>query len=128
MATGLSLMADAHERRGSAPTWLLWLFVLASATAVMFSVRGHLDKAHIALGFLLVVLVGSADGGRALGVSLAVLAFLLFNFLFLPPFYALVVGNPLDWLVLGAFLATGIVGAQLLNRAQERGYSMQFVG
>ena len=113
-------MADAREHRPPVLTWVVWLLVLGAAAAIMFLVRPYLDKAHIALGFLLVVLGGSAAGGRAVGVSLALLAFLLFNFLFLPPFYALVIANPLDWLVLAAFLITGIVGAQLLNRAQER--------
>ena len=101
-------------------TWVIWLLILVGATALMLSIRPRLDKAHIALAFLIVVLGGSAAGGRALGLSLAVLAFLLFNFLFLPPFHTFVIANPFDWLVLAAFLITGVVAAHLLNRAQER--------
>ena len=138
MATGSSANRDVPATRESVPmtvyttqrtslgrrslvrTWVVWLLVLVAATALMFAVRAHLDKAHIALGLLIVVLGGSAAGGRALGVSLALLAFVIFNFFFLAPYHTLAITNPLDWLVLGAFLITGIVAAHLLNRAQER--------
>jgi len=100
--------------------WLLWLATLAVVTAGLLVLRGRLDKAHVALIYLLVVLGGSAAAGRWLGTTLSVLAFLALNFLFLPPYYTLAIGNPLDWLALVAFLATGIVAAQLLSRAQER--------
>ena len=100
--------------------WIVWLGVLTVITVVMLTLRPQLDKAHVALGFLIVVLGGSAAGGRALGVALAVLAFILFNYLFLTPYYTFIIGDPLDWLVLVAFLTTGVVAAQLLNRAQER--------
>ena len=100
--------------------WITWLAVLFVVTAVMLVLRSRLDKAHVALGFLLVVLGASGAGGRAPGIGIAVLAFLLFNFLFVVPHYTFVVADPLDWLVLVAFLITGIVAAHLLNRAQER--------
>ena len=100
--------------------WIAWLGILAVVTVVMFTLRPQLDKAHVALGFLIVVLGGSAAGGRALGVALALLSFILFNYLFLTPYYTFIIGDPLDWLVLVAFLTTGVVAAQLLNRAQER--------
>jgi two-component system, OmpR family, sensor histidine kinase KdpD len=85
----------------------------------MLAVRVHLDKAHVALAYLLVVQVASARGGRPLGLTLAALAFLSFDLLFLPPYYRLAVQNPLNWLVLAAFLVTSIVSAQLLYRAQS---------
>ena len=47
--------------------------------------------------FLLVVLVGSAIDGNALGLTLAGSAFFLFDFLFLPPYCTLGLTNPLDW-------------------------------
>jgi two-component system sensor histidine kinase KdpD len=83
----------------------------------MLLVRIHLDKAHIALVFLLVVLGASAAGGRALGLTIAAVAFLLFDFFFLPPFTTFVLENPLDWLVLVSFLVTSAVATQLLYRA-----------
>jgi two-component system sensor histidine kinase KdpD len=53
-----------------------------------------------------------------LGLVLAVLCFLAFNFFFIPPFYAFTIHRPLDWLVLFAFLVTSAVATQLLHRAQ----------
>jgi two-component system sensor histidine kinase KdpD len=99
--------------------WLWGALALALVTALLYSVRDSLDKAHVALGFLLVVLGGSAAGGRTVGIVLAFASFLLFDVLFLPPYNTLVVSDPLDWLVLVAYLVTGIVAAQLLARAQR---------
>ncbi|HEX7980705.1 MAG TPA: ATP-binding protein [Gemmatimonadaceae bacterium] len=109
--------------RSPRPAWLSWLLsfvALVLVTGVLFLLRGTLGKAHIALAYLLVVLVASAAGGGVLGVTLSVAAFLCFNYLFLPPYSTLVIADPLDWLVLVAFLVTGIVAAQLLSRAQQR--------
>jgi two-component system sensor histidine kinase KdpD len=97
---------------------LLWLSVLAAATIAMLAVRERLDKAHVALGYLLVVLGAGASTGRRIGVTLSVAAFLLFNFFFLPPYHSLFVAQPVDWIVLVAFLVTGVVAAQLLARAR----------
>jgi two-component system, OmpR family, sensor histidine kinase KdpD len=98
---------------------LLWGAVLVLATVVMLAVRPSLDKAHVALVLLLVVLGGSSAGGRLLGVTLAAVSFVVFNWFFITPYSTLIIANPLDWLVLVAFLVTGIVAAQLLYMARE---------
>ncbi|MGV3708876.1 MAG: ATP-binding protein [Gemmatimonas sp.] len=95
------------------------LIMLGVATVGMLAVRERLDKAHVALVFLLVVLVGSA-AGRIAGVLTGVVAFTLFNFFFLRPYNTLLVNDPLDWLVLVTFLATSLVAAQLLHREREQ--------
>jgi len=97
--------------------WAITLLVLAAVTVSMYLVRSSLDKAHVALVYLLVVLGASAAGGRALGLVVAGLAFLCFDFFFLVPYLTFVIQNPLDWLVLFAFLVTSVVAAQLLYRA-----------
>ena len=88
--------------------WIGWLATLALATIVMWMLRDHLEKAHVALLFLVIVLGGSATGGRVLGISLSALAFLAFDAVFLQPFGTLSIRNPLDWLVLLAFLVTSL--------------------
>jgi two-component system sensor histidine kinase KdpD len=97
--------------------WTLTLAALGLVTAAMYAVRTSLDKAHVALVYVLVVLAASAVGGRALGLTVAGLAFLCFDVLFLAPFLTLTIQNPLDWLVLVTFLITSVVAAQLLYRA-----------
>ncbi|MDQ2768324.1 MAG: DUF4118 domain-containing protein [Gemmatimonadota bacterium] len=105
--------------------WTGWLATLALATIAMWLLRDHLDKAHVALLFLVIVLGGSATGGRTLGLSLSALAFFAFDGVFLPPYGTLAIRNPLDWLVLLSFLVTSLVATQLLNRAQERAVAAQ---
>src|SRR5262249_9203521 len=111
---------EPPDHQPSARTWLVWLAILVLASAAMFLVRPQLEKVHVALAFLIVVLGGSAAGGRILGLTLSILGFFAFNFFFIPPYYSLGINDQLDWLVLAAYLTTGVVGAQLLNRAQER--------
>lgn len=98
---------------------LFWIALVAIITAVLWAFRDTLDKAHMALAFLLVVLGGSARLGRTAGLALAVVCFFSFNFFLLSPHYTLAVADPLDWLVLLAFLITSAVAAQLLYRAQR---------
>jgi two-component system, OmpR family, sensor histidine kinase KdpD len=78
--------------------------------------RSRLDKAHVALVYLLVVLAGTLNGDRRLGLMLAVAAFLLFNFFFLYPYGTFAIADPLDWLVLLTFLVVSTVAAQMLHR------------
>ncbi|MFL5560144.1 MAG: ATP-binding protein [Gemmatimonadaceae bacterium] len=124
-ATDSSLTADggattAPPRRSvGLRDWALWLGALLVATALLHHFRGRLDKAHVALVFVLVVLGGSAAAGRRVGISLALLSFLAFDYFFLPPFGTIIVADPLDWLVLVTFLVTGIVAAQLLERLRR---------
>lgn len=103
--------------RTPARQWVGWFAALALLTVGMLSLRHRLDKAHVALAYLLAVLGASAAGGRALGLAVAGAAFLAFNYLFIPPYQTLVISDPLDWLVLFAFLVTSVVAAQLLYRA-----------
>lgn len=105
--------------------WVGWLAALVISTFAMLAFRDQLDKAHVALLYLVLVLGGSSTGGRAVGLTLAGLSFVAFDALFLPPYGTLAVRNPLDWLVLAAFLFTSIVATQLLDRAQERTLAAQ---
>ncbi|HVE32716.1 MAG TPA: ATP-binding protein [Gemmatimonadaceae bacterium] len=99
----------------------LWLAVFIAVTAIMVSVRARLDRVHVTLAYLVVVQLASAQAGRAVGVTLAILSFLAFNFFFLPPYGTFALANPLDWLVLVAYLITSIISAQLLYRARALG-------
>jgi two-component system, OmpR family, sensor histidine kinase KdpD len=99
--------------------WVIWFGVLALVTVGMLSIRAQLDKAHVALILLLVVLGASGAAGRLVGLSVVAVAFVLFNFFFLPPYATLAIYNPLDWLVLLVFLATSVVAAQLLHRSRR---------
>jgi K+-sensing histidine kinase KdpD len=105
--------------RSSVRVWLTAFLSLIAASVALFSARDQLGEAHVAMVFLLIVLGASAAGGRILGVTIALVSFLVFDWFFLPPFDTLRVANPFDWLVLVAFLVTSIVAAQLLYRARS---------
>lgn len=111
---------SVSERHGEV---FLATAVLFLVTAALLVIRQSLDKTHVALAYLLVVLVVSSRGGRGLGLAVSVVAFLCFNFFFLPPYYTLTVADPLNWAVLGAFLLTSLVAAQLLARARNEAAS-----
>jgi len=96
---------------------LVWIGAVIAATIGMYLVRDSLDKAHVTLAYLLLVLGASAAGGRALGLTVAALGFLCFDVYFLPPYATLTITNPLDWLILVAFFLTSAIATQLLYRA-----------
>lgn len=98
--------------------WGVWFGALCVLTLVFLSYRSEIDRVHVALAFLLVVLGGSATGGRPLGLSLTAVAYLDFHFFFIAHFDSLAMENPLDALVLVAFLVTGFVAEQLVTRAR----------
>ena len=89
---------DLRSRRAWL-TWFVWLVLLAAVTAALLPLRPSLNEAHIALAYLLLVQFASARHGRALGLALAGLAFLCFDWFFLPPYSTLVVAKPIRALI-----------------------------
>lgn len=105
---------DARRRE-----WLVWFTVFTCVTLLLLLLRERLTETYVALGYLLVVQWGSSRGGRPLGIALATVAFVCFDYFFLPPFGTLALADPFNWFVLAAFYATSIVSAQLLYRARR---------
>jgi len=111
--------AATRSDHNLAARWAFWLGMLVVVAGIMLWVRGDIDQSHVSLTLLLVVLGGSAGGGRPLGYALAVLGFLIIDYFFQPPYDLISVDKPLDWVVLGAFLAAAFVATELLMRARE---------
>lgn len=105
-------------RAGRGAERVAWVAAAVVTTALLVALRERIGEAHVALSYLLIVLGASARGGRRLGLVLALLSFLAFNFFFIPPYHTLAIHSRLDWLVLLAFLTTSAVATQLLHRAQ----------
>ncbi len=99
--------------------WIAWLGALAALTVVLLSWRDRLSAAHVTLAYLIVAQGASATAGRSVGLTVAGLAFLCFDYFFLPPYGTLTVRDPFDWIVLVAFLGTSALTAQLLHRARR---------
>jgi two-component system sensor histidine kinase KdpD len=72
--------------------------VLAVALgAVMVPLRPHLSIAAAATIFVLPVIAGVIIGGFGAGVVSVIAGFLVYDFLFIPPYYRLSVGSPRNW-------------------------------
>jgi len=102
-----------------------WVLALAAMTALMLPFRERLNDAHVAIGFLLVVLGAGAQSGRRVGLTMAVLAFLAFDWFFVQPYDTLAVDKPLDWVVLAAFLVMSVIVTQLFEHARRETASAQ---
>jgi two-component system, OmpR family, sensor histidine kinase KdpD len=77
------------------------------------------NQTTVALTFLLAILAVSAVWGMAVSVFMSVVAMLTFNYFFLPPIGTLTIADPQNWVALGAFLFTSIMGSQLSARIRR---------
>jgi two-component system, OmpR family, sensor histidine kinase KdpD len=79
----------------------------------------NVNQTTVALSFLLAILAVSAVWGMVVAVFMSVVAMLAFNFYFLPPIGTLTIADPQNWVALGAFLVTSIMGSQLSARVRK---------
>ena len=77
------------------------------------------NQTTVALTLLLAILAVSAVWGMAVSVFMSVVAMLVFNYEFLPPIGTLTIADPQNWVALGAFLVTSIMGSQLSARIRK---------
>src|SRR5579863_9824680 len=90
-------------------------FAVATATlaGITYAYRLvlHVNQTTVALSFLLAILAVSAVWGMAVSVFMSIAAMLTFNYLFLPPTGTFTISDPQNWVALGAFLFTSIMGS-----------------
>jgi two-component system sensor histidine kinase KdpD len=91
---------------------------LASGAIGLINQQVHL--ANISLLYLLVVLWLSTAFGRGPALLASVLAFLAYDFFFIPPIYRFTVDDPTEWVSLGVLLVTSLVIGQLTALVQKR--------
>src|SRR5262249_46927118 len=77
------------------------------------------NQTTVALSFLLAILAVSAVWGMIVSVFMSVVAMLVFNYFFLPPVGTFTISDPQNWVALGAFLVSSIVGSQLSARIRK---------
>jgi two-component system sensor histidine kinase KdpD len=77
------------------------------------------NQTTVALSLLLAILAVSAVWGMAVSVFMSVVAVLTFNYFFLPPVGTFTIADPQNWVALGAFLFTSIMGSQLSARIRR---------
>ncbi len=91
------------------------LWVVATTALMLLIGRDVLGQAVVALLYLLPIGWSTTRWGQLPGVCAAVVAFLCFDFFFIPPYYTFNVGSVEGWLVLIIFL---IVAVAIIGRIQ----------
>jgi two-component system, OmpR family, sensor histidine kinase KdpD len=94
------------------------LAIVVGITVVFYRFLG-INQTTAALAFLLAILAVSALWGMVVAVAMSVAAALAFDFYFLPPIGTITISDPQNWVALGAFLATALLGSQLSSRARK---------
>lgn len=84
--------------------------------AAMFPVRSHLSIATTALVLVIPVVVGVAVGGFVAGSVGVVSGFVVYDWVFIPPYYTLSVGASQNWVALGVYVVVMLVVAQVVAR------------
>jgi len=79
----------------------------------------HVNQSTVGFGFLMVVLLISANWGLRYATFASVLATIAYNYVFLPPFFKFTIADPQNWIALFTFLVTAVVASQLSERARR---------
>lgn len=79
----------------------------------------HVNPTTVALTFLVLVLLTSANWGFRLACLMAISATAAFNFFFLPPVGTFTITDPQNWIALIAFLLTALIASDLAERARR---------
>ncbi len=98
--------------------YLFALAVIASVTAIFFTLRDALDITLVALLYLIPLGMITAFWGLGPGIASAFLSFLTLNYFFIQPYYTLAVHRPTDVVILVIFLVVAVVISQLVGRMQ----------
>src|SRR6266849_4853765 len=93
--------------------------VIVAGIAILYRHVLVVTPTTVALTLLLAILAVSAVWGMAVSVFMSVVAMLVFNYEFLPPIRKLTIVDPQNWVALGAFLVTSIMGSQLSARIRR---------
>jgi two-component system, OmpR family, sensor histidine kinase KdpD len=100
--------------------YIFAVLCIVASTCLFIPGRTYFAKGQWALLYLLIIaFVGSLSGPRP-AVLAAGLAFLAWNYFFLPPYHTFYVHDAKDWIALLAFLAVGIAMGIQTGRMRER--------
>src|ERR1700678_1913274 len=90
--------------------------VVAALGAAMFPLRSHLSVATTALVLVVPVVIGVAVGGFVAGVVATATGFLVYDFVFIAPYYTLSTGGAQSWTALGVYVVVTVVVARVVAR------------
>jgi two-component system, OmpR family, sensor histidine kinase KdpD len=85
----------------------------------MLAFRSHLSIASVALVLVVPVVAGVIIGGFRAGVASVAVGFLTYDFLFIPPYYRLTVGDAQNWMVLGVYVVVMLLVARVVAHLES---------
>ena len=91
----------------------------ATATGLGTALSHVLPLHSVALVYLLAVVVSSVAIGTRSGLGVAALAFLAYNFFFIPPIYTLTIADPSELFALIVFLVVAVLTGSLAGRLRD---------
>jgi two-component system, OmpR family, sensor histidine kinase KdpD len=100
--------------------YVLAVVVTGAIVLLAEPIREHVDPVATGFGFLLLVLACVGLGGLGPGIAASVLAFVAFNFFFLPPYETFAIAKAHDVIVLFVFLGLSVLISLLVGRAEAR--------
>ena len=112
------MVADTVTGMFTAQGWAL--VAVAGVTFVLRGALGVSNTTIAALCYILIILVVAARAPLAVTVITAVVAMVPFHFYFVPIIGSFVITDPLNWVVLVAFVSVGIIAGQLASSARHR--------
>lgn len=99
---------------------ILAALAVALTSVVLIAFRGFFSTSVVALLYLLLVVLCTTLLGSTSGIAASIIAFLTFNYFFLPPFHSFTVTHTQDIIALFVFLVVAVVISNLMGRAQTR--------
>lgn len=95
------------------------VIIIALTTLFLRPIQPFLETQLIALIFLLPVMASTVLWGLTPGLLAGFLAFLAYNYYYIPPYYTLLVHKTQDLITLVIFLFVAVVMSQLIGQARE---------
>jgi two-component system sensor histidine kinase KdpD len=101
--------------------WLLWLVAYAATTGLLYvaSDLPAIRVSHAVLAYMVLIIVASRQGGRALAIAMVVLGYLAVDWFYVPPRFSFGDASDLDWIVLIGFVLTGWLVSELFAKQRE---------
>jgi two-component system sensor histidine kinase KdpD len=105
-----SVTPPRMPRRSSRwPAYAKGVLVVALATIVCLPLRGHIDRINLVMLYLLATVVTAWRFGRGPSVLTTVLGVVLFDFLFVPPYYSFGVSDTQYAITFAVMLVIGLI-------------------
>ena len=100
--------------------YLMSLFLVSIATLTGFLIGGRIEQTNLVMLYLLIVVVAAIYLGRGPAILASLTGVLLFDFLFVKPYYTFAVSDTQYIIVFIALFLVGMVISQLAARASEQ--------